>query len=112
MAGYPKTRTEIEKLLITLRDAPVDTEGASDVAVLAPIYDFLMNIPQSAGGGFHWFCDKCDALTVEAATFLIRLFAYSSSRVDAWKQRFEGCLNGCSGCVEGFENAKYTSVAT
>ena len=105
-----KTRTEIEELLVNLRDAPVDTEG--DATVLAPVHGFLMNVPQSPGGGFHWFCDKADAVTVSAATFLIRLFAYSSTLVDAWKERFERCLNGCSDCVKGFGEAKFTSAST
>src|ERR1700676_1003653 len=95
------TATHVEKLLTRLRDVPVNTEGASD-SFLGPIFAYLMKIePDPLDGVLHWFCSRAGQLTVDAATFLIRLFAYNSPRVDAWKGRFEACLGDCCACVKG-----------
>lgn len=102
----------VEKLLVNLRDVPVNTEGASD-SFLGPIFSYLMNVtPNSSDGVLHWFCDDAGQLTIDAATFLIRLFAYNSPRVDAWKMKFEICLGGCSNCVKGLEEVKLSSKDT
>ena len=102
----------VDKLLKNLRDVPVNTEGASD-SVLAPIYAHLMEVtPNSSDGVLHWFCYRAGQLTIHAATFLIRLFAYNSPRVDAWKEKFEACLGGCCDCVKGLEEVKLSSKAT
>jgi senataxin len=102
----------VEKLLTNLRDVPVNTEGASD-SFLGPIFTYLMKIsPNPSDGTLHWFCDRASQLTIEAATFLIRLFAYNSPRVDTWKEKFESCLGGCCNCVRGLEEAKVSSKST
>lgn len=102
----------VDKLLQDLRDVPVNTEGASD-SFLGPIYTYLMKVtPNRSDGVLHWFCDRAGQLTIHAATFLIRLFAYNSPRVDAWKEKFEACLGSCSDCVKGLEEAKLSSKAT
>lgn len=102
----------VEKLLTNLRDSPVNTEGAND-DFLGPIFAYLIKIPANPLDGLiHWFCDHANQLTIEAATFLIRLFAYDSPRVDNWKGKLWSCLEGCSGCVRGLENAKLSSKDT
>lgn len=102
----------VEKLLTNLRDVPVNTEGASD-SFLGPIFTYLMKVPPDPSDGIlHWFCERAGQLTIAAATFLIRLFAYNSPRVNAWKKKFEECLGGCCDCVKGLEEAKLSSKDT
>lgn len=102
----------VEKLLANLRDVPANTEAGSD-SFLAPIFTYLMAIPPNRSDGvLHWFCDQADQLTINAATFLIRLFAYNSPRVDAWKKKLESCLEGCCGCIKGLEEVKVSSKDT
>ncbi|KAJ6559197.1 SEN1 N terminal-domain-containing protein [Mycena vulgaris] len=105
-------RSAVDQQLATLRDSPVNNDGASD-AVLASLFTYLMGVPpDQSDGRSHWFCGRTIPTTVAAATFLIRLFAYSSSLVDEWRTKFRGCLNGCSECVQGLQEAKVTSKTT
>ncbi|KAJ6619424.1 SEN1 N terminal-domain-containing protein [Mycena sp. CBHHK59/15] len=102
----------IDQQLATLRDSPVNNDGASD-AVLSDIFTYLMGVPPSPSDGcLHWFCDRATSTTVGAATFLIRLFAYNSPVIEQWKTKFRFCLNGCSECVKGLQEAKFTSKTT
>jgi senataxin len=106
------SKADIETRLASLRDKPV---GSSDGGenVLFPIYNYLMAVPADVSdGGVHWFCPRAASVTIEAATFLIRLFAYESDKVKAWKARFEKCLAGCSECVQGLEEVKVSSRHT
>jgi senataxin len=104
-------QADVQSLLSNLRDAPVNTDGALD-AILAPIYDHLMKVPSTPDGRFHWFCERAEPVTIEASTFLIRLFAYNSPRVDEWKKRFESCVTGCLLCVKGLGELKESSRKT
>ena len=105
-------RAVVEARLATLRDQPVDTSDNGQ-NVLTPIYAYLMSIPPDhSDGRTHWFCPQADAVTREAATFLIRLFAYDSENVKAWKKRFETCVSECCHCIQGLESAKVTSRHT
>ena len=103
---------KLKTLLATLRNNPVNTTDGSD-SLLAPIFIYLMKIPPSTTDkSLHWFCDRADQLTVDAATFLVRLFAYNSTRVDEWKKKFRICLNGCPSCVKSFGEIKISSRHT
>ncbi|KAG9315885.1 hypothetical protein JVU11DRAFT_3534 [Chiua virens] len=78
---------KVKALLTKLRDAPVNSADGSD-DVLAPVFSYLMKVPSnSSDQSYHWFCSQADQATVGAATFLLRLFAYNSPRVDEWKAR-------------------------
>ncbi|KAF8645168.1 hypothetical protein AX16_007996 [Volvariella volvacea WC 439] len=101
---------DIVKLLETLHDSPVDTNGASE-AVLAQVHGYLMHVPASKDG-LHWFCSLADPTTIAAATFLLRLHAYSSPEVAKWKERLSVCLESCLACIQGLEEAKFTSRST
>ena len=101
----------VETLLTTLRDKPVNSEQLDD-GVLGEVYSYLMDIPSTSSGDLHWFCEKADIITVDAATFLLRLFAYDSDPVDVWKERLQQCLTCCSSCVGGLETAKVVSQTT
>jgi senataxin len=102
----------VDRQLATLRDSPVNNDGASDV-VLSSIFTYLMGVPVNASDGrLHWFCNRASSTTVAAATFLIRLFAYSSPLVEEWRTTFRSCLNGCPDCVLGLQEAKLTSKNT
>ncbi|KAJ7670210.1 SEN1 N terminal-domain-containing protein [Mycena rosella] len=102
----------IDQQLAILRDSPVDNGGASD-AVLGTIFTYLMGVPPSQSDGrLHWFCRRATPTTIAAATFLIRLFAYSSALVEEWRIKFRNCLNGCAECVQGLQEVKATSKNT
>lgn len=109
------TTTDVDKvkaLLARLHDAPVDSADGSD-DVLFPVFNYLMKVPSnSSDKRYHWFCSRADQLTVDAAAFLLRLFAYNSPKVDEWKARLIGCLGGCCACVKAFGEVKVTSRST
>ncbi|KAF9267418.1 hypothetical protein L218DRAFT_984944 [Marasmius fiardii PR-910] len=99
----------VQLLLTKLRDSPVNNDGASD-DVLGTIFDYLLN--GISGKSLHWFCSQASSTVVEAATFLLRLFAYNSVKVVKWKEALDRCLYNCSDCVLGLERAKFKSRTT
>lgn len=99
----------VERLLLSLRERPKDAE-ISD-SILQDVYLYLMNVTLSKDD-VHWFCDKAGDTTIEAATFLIRLFAYDSGEVSRWKERLHRCLSTCLPCVQGLEYRKILSRET
>jgi senataxin len=102
----------LQQLLEQLRGSPVNALDATE-SILATLYDYLMSVPIAPLDGLHhWFCDQATPVTFEAASFLIRLFAYSSDRVTAWKERFGEVLGGCAKCVKGLVEVKSTSRRT
>ena len=104
--------SKVKTLLTSVRDIPVNTADATD-DVLGPIYTYLMKVPPSASDNtYHWFCSRADQLTINAATFLLRLFAYDSPRVDDWKRKLKACLSGCCHCIKGFGEVKTSSRKT
>ncbi|RDB14553.1 putative ATP-dependent helicase C29A10.10c [Hypsizygus marmoreus] len=105
MANSP----DVPSLLATLRDAPVNTENMSE-SILGQIYRHLMDVPSGSDNVLHWFCHRAQPDTVEAATFLIRMFAYQ--KVDEWRQKLHSCVSRCPECVQGLERAKVTSRTT
>ncbi|KAF8843323.1 hypothetical protein BDN67DRAFT_945625 [Paxillus ammoniavirescens] len=103
---------KVKALLASVRDTPVNTADGSD-DILAPIFGYLMKVPPNKNDRrCHWFCSLADHLTVEAATFLLRLFAYNSPRVEEWKAKLVGCLAGCCDCVRVFGEVKVSSRST
>ncbi|CAA7261403.1 unnamed protein product [Cyclocybe aegerita] len=103
--------SHVKKLLATFRDNPPDTSGVSD-GQLQEIYLYLMNRPANSSGEVHWLCGQAGDLTNSAATFLLRLFAYSSDSVEKWKAKLHKIVSSCSSCVEGLEKAKFESRDT
>lgn len=102
----------VQKLLKSLHDTPIDNAGASD-EVLGRVYAYLMDVPPSVmDRKLHWFCERADTTTVAAASFLLRLYAYDSPQVDAWKTKLNSCLQGCCGCVRSMERIKVDSRHT
>ncbi|TDL22012.1 hypothetical protein BD410DRAFT_749221 [Rickenella mellea] len=71
-----------------------------------------MSIGRDQDGKLHWFCEQSDVVTIEAATFLLRLFFYCNKRADSWKNTLANCLLGCSACVRSFVEVKCTSENT
>ncbi|KAK0201742.1 SEN1 N terminal-domain-containing protein [Desarmillaria ectypa] len=102
--------TQVQNILDKLRDSPVDSENLSN-DVLARIYNYLMGVFKDRED-IHWFCGRATTTTVAAATFLIRLFAYTSSLVLTWKERLSACVTKCADCAFGLERAKYSSRTT
>ncbi|KAF8443044.1 SEN1 N terminal-domain-containing protein [Boletus edulis BED1] len=103
---------KVKALLVRLRDTPINSADGSD-DVLAPVFTHLMKVPpNSSDKCYHWFCSRADQVTVGAATFLLRLFAYSSPKVEEWKARLIACLTGCCPCVKAFGEVKLTSRST
>ncbi|KAI6128800.1 SEN1 N terminal-domain-containing protein [Pisolithus thermaeus] len=103
---------KIKGILASVRDTPLSTSEATD-EVLAPLYTYLMTVPSNSSDKcYHWFCSRADPLTVEAATFLLRLFAYDSPQVEKWKVKLRTCLAGCSECVKVLGEVKVSSRPT
>ncbi|TFK52558.1 hypothetical protein OE88DRAFT_1796188 [Heliocybe sulcata] len=111
MAAEGSDVDRVRSLLKEFRDTPVDTQGASD-AILGSVYGYIMKVPEDGDGSLHWFCGRAEQLTIEAATFLIRLHAYNSGRVNTWKDRLQICMSSCCGCVGARQTAKFTSRHT
>jgi len=103
---------KVKGILASVRDTPVNTEVGSD-EVLQPIHSYLMKAPpDTSDKRYHWFCSRANQVTVDAATFLLRLFAYNSALVDKWKARLKNCLARCSKCVKALGEAKVNSRPT
>ncbi len=103
---------QLQALLERLRHEPIGSEGSTNNAMKV-ILDYLFKVPVTPSDGvYHWFCQRADSVTQEAATFLIRLFAYDSQRVDDWRLRMKTFLASCCDCVRGLQEAKRTSQET
>ncbi|PPQ66263.1 hypothetical protein CVT24_007281 [Panaeolus cyanescens] len=76
---------------------------------LGAIFTHLYDVKPNSAGEYHWFCSQASTLTIDAATFSIRLFAYSSEAVTLWKARLRKCISCCASCVRGMELAKELS---
>lgn len=100
---------EVRALLAGFRDAPVGTENIPE-ADLVKLYHYLMAVPSGSDNVLHWFCHRAAPDTVEAATFLLRMFAYE--KVDEWRKKFLLCVKSCADCVLGLERAKVSSRIT
>lgn len=102
--------TQVQNVLDKLRDSPVDSDNLAN-DVLAQVYNYLMGVSKDRED-IHWFCGRATTTTVAAATFLIRLFAYTSSLVLTWKEKLSACVMKCADCACGLERAKYSSRTT
>ena len=100
----------VRRTIKQLRDVPANTTGAGQ-DVLLLISDYLVEVSQK-DGPVHWFCPKATQLTIDCATFLLRLHAYESSSIQTWRSLLTRCLRGCCDCVRGLEEAKVTSRHT
>ncbi|KIJ54640.1 hypothetical protein M422DRAFT_220966 [Sphaerobolus stellatus SS14] len=98
---------EISRSLEKLKTQPIATGGSGD-DVMVPIYTFLMGAPPK-DGVLHWFCAKTRPVVIEAASFLLRLYAYNSDSVVIWKGKLTEVLHGCSDCVEVYMEVKLKS---
>jgi senataxin len=104
--------TQVETLLERLRKEPVGSEGSTD-QIMKVVFDHLIKVPgDPLDGTYHWFCQRANNVTQEAAAFLIRLFAYDSQRVDEWKARMKVIISSCCDCVRALQEAKTTSQET
>lgn len=101
---YPPV-SNLEELLEALRIVPADSNAVGD-EILAAMYGHLLQKNPRPTGDVHWFCEKADSVTKEAAAFSLRLFAYNSDRVDQWKMVLHDCVSCCAHCGAAFENGK------
>ncbi|KAJ3847326.1 SEN1 N terminal-domain-containing protein [Lentinula lateritia] len=109
MAGSSRTASDlaVQSLLQRLHDSPSNSESVQE-AELDTIYAYLQRSTVKKSN-LHWFCRHADPITTQAAIFLLRLFAYSSPKVETWKGWLNSCLGSCSECVIGLEKAKISS---
>lgn len=106
------SQKQLQELLDGLRDRPVNSEECSE-ATLKTIYDYIVSRPLNRSDKLlHWFCDRAGPTTIAAASFSLRLFAYSSGEVAIWKNTFRKCVSKCPDCVRGLEVAKVESRKT
>lgn len=104
-------KEQLEKDLKQLRETPASTQDLNQ-QVLRRIFDYLVQDSLPANATPHWFCSRADSLTREAATFLLRLHAYSSPQVAKWRSQLQSCLAGCSECVQRLQEVKVSSKDT
>ncbi|KAK0485493.1 SEN1 N terminal-domain-containing protein [Armillaria luteobubalina] len=102
--------TQLQTILDELHDSPVNS-GSFVNKVLPQVYNYLMGVSKDMED-IHWFCGRATTTTMAAATFLIRLFAYTSPLVLTWKDRLSACVMKCADCASGLERAKYSSGTT
>ena len=109
--AYPMPDVQaVRKTIKQLRDVPANTTGAGQ-DVLQLISDYIVELGPK-DGPVHWFCPKATQLTIDCATFLLRLHAYESSSIQTWRNLLTRCLRGCCDCVRGLAEAKVTSRHT
>ncbi|KAL1693704.1 SEN1 N terminal-domain-containing protein [Schizophyllum commune] len=96
---------EIANLLADVRAEPAKYNKPSDT-VLGAIFGHVVKTGPPEPSEIHWFCSKASETLREAATFLIRLFAYNSPLVETWKAQYSLCVNECVQCALGVEIAK------
>jgi senataxin len=104
------SRLQLEGLLKDLRDNSVDGQAG-----LKQLHDFLFTQHSTSTdhGVLHWFCNKVvDPLVPEAATFLLRLHAYDSPKVEVWREKLQIVLGGCVGCAKRLEEVNESSTTT
>ncbi|KAL6302769.1 SEN1 N terminal-domain-containing protein [Sparassis latifolia] len=113
MASSSPDNEKVKAEVTKLRDNPTNLPSE---AVLALVCNYLIGPPQrppEPRNVFeHWFCSRADDLTVQVATFLIRLHAYHSARVEVWRQQLRACLAQCCDCVRGLQEKKVSSRHT
>ena len=94
------------------RDHPTHTTGVLDEDLTA-FHQHLLKQDSASNAGIHWFCSNADAVTKEAATFLLRLHVYNNGeRVTEWRKLLHKCLKGCSECVRGLQENRLSSIHT
>jgi senataxin len=101
----------VEGLLRQFHDTPVPTEQTKD-RDLALIYDYLIDVCPHPDGSLHWFCEEAAGVTREAATFLLRLFAYGTDKALRWRTMLLKCTSTCCNCVTALEERKWSSKDT
>ncbi|KAF8516825.1 SEN1 N terminal-domain-containing protein [Hysterangium stoloniferum] len=113
MGGAPlPNEAEVSRILDRLKREPVNTDGAPDT-VLGPVYSLLIKAPAGEDRILHWFCGSAKPVVVEAATFLLRLHAYTNNpRVDNWKDKMAGVLHGCCNCLQSYMDIKISCRET
>ncbi|KAI0354940.1 hypothetical protein OH77DRAFT_1542922 [Trametes cingulata] len=116
MAPQPRNKDEVKKKLAGLRDAPQTLVGDDDLRLISTYLLGSLRKPENASDITlvfdHWFCSQADEVTREAAVFLIRLYAYSSSSVDVWKLQLKRVITRCCYCVRGLHEAETMSRHT
>ncbi|KAH9950533.1 SEN1 N terminal-domain-containing protein [Amylocystis lapponica] len=113
----PVNNDEVNARLAKLRDEPEATPSEEVLLLLTrylvgPSSDNTNNAGRPSRHREHWFCSRADKTTVGVATFLIRLHAYNSARVDKWRQQFRECLASCCDCIRSLQEVKVTSRHT
>jgi len=103
---------EVSKLLEELRNNPIGTNDPNLNQHMSTCLEYLNSTqpPLNSSELPHWFCSKTRPVAVEAATFLLRLLAYS--KAEEWKQTLLKVIRNCADCVAGLEAAKFRSIKT
>ena len=76
---------DLKARLIELRDSPVEDPDSN---LMLNAFNWAMGRPQQPDG-LHWFCHRADETLVMASTFLMRIFAYESTKKVQWLQKLE-----------------------
>lgn len=107
---------EVATLLHRLESYSRDPGAASDEIrnkLMQDAFNHLSGPTSSVNSSFaHWFCNKATRVTIECATFLIRLHAYASEFVSVWKLRCADVLHSCMECCASYQDRKALSRTT
>ncbi|KAH7102537.1 SEN1 N terminal-domain-containing protein [Auriculariales sp. MPI-PUGE-AT-0066] len=107
----PKSEPQFAATLEQLRDNPVGLQGIKEDTLHA-VLDFVLRTDK-IDGRYHLFCNLAKPVWVEAATFILRIYAYQdSSDVKRLRARFAQVLSECRACVQAFQARKWTSRRT
>ena len=123
MAPASNDEPAVKAQLLKLRDAPETTPSET---ILFLIFDYLIGpLPSktthivsyltdasSSRKHQHWFCSHAGEVVTGAATFLLRLHAYTSPRVELWRKELKACLRECCECVRELQSVKLSSRHT
>jgi senataxin len=107
-----QSQAKLDELLQDLRDNPIDARDARQERILAEVLDYLRGLPKASDSACHWFCERAEATTREAAAFLTRLFAFDGRQANDWKERLAGCISNCALCAKTLQAVKCTSRRT
>ncbi|KAI0632099.1 SEN1 N terminal-domain-containing protein [Trametes polyzona] len=116
MAPPARNREDVKKKLAELRDSPKVAAGEDDLRLTSTYLLGTLKLPENLHEAplvhEHWFCSQADEVAKEAATFLIRLHAYTSSSVEIWRSQLKRVIARCCYCVRGLHEAEVMSRHT
>ena len=102
----------VKEKLKLYHDVPVNTQDTTDEDLNPLIWRLMRSGKDESDGRYHWFCHRTDSTTRDLATFLLRLFAYTSTGnnlLEEWKDRLQIIWKNCPDCIQRMDEEKVLS---